>query len=131
MFENVAVALEVADIKESEVKSIVPNVLNLVNLSNKKNYFPYQLSGGEKQRVSIARALAHEPDVLVADEPTGMIDPHSSDEVVDILEKINSLGTTILMATHDENVVNRLKKRVIRIENGKIVSDKKGGKYNE
>ncbi len=131
VFENVAVALEVADIKESEVKSIVPNVLNLVNLSNKKNYFPYQLSGGEKQRVSIARALAHEPDVLVADEPTGMIDPHSSDEVVDILEKINSLGTTILMATHDENVVNRLKKRVIRIENGKIVSDKKGGKYNE
>jgi len=91
--------------------------------------FPKQLSGGEKQRLSIARALAHEPDVLVADEPTGMIDPKSTEEVVEILERINSLGTTILMASHDQNIVNKLKKRVVRIEEGKIMSDKKGGRY--
>lgn len=129
VFDNVAIALEVVDSHTDEVKSIVPNVLNLVGLADKANKFPRQLSGGEKQRVSIARALAHEPDILVADEPTGMIDPDSSAEVIEVLEKINSLGTTVLMATHDQAIVNSLKKRVIRIENGKIVSDKKGGNY--
>lgn len=129
VFENVAVALEVVDSNKEEIKSIVPNVLSMVGLSDKMFLFPKQLSGGEKQRVSIARALAHEPDILVADEPTGMIDPDSTIGVVDILDKINSLGTTIIMATHDERIVDRMKKRVIRIENGKIVSDKKGGKY--
>ena len=87
------------------------------------------VSGGEKQRVAIARALAHEPDVLVADEATGMIDPDSTDEVVEILQKVNSLGTTVIMATHDERIVNKINKRVIKIEKGKIVSDKEGGKY--
>jgi len=87
------------------------------------------LSGGEKQRLCIARALAHEPDVLIADEPTGNIDPDSALQIIEILEKINSLGTTIIMATHDEKLVDRLKKRVIRLEKGQIVSDKKGGKY--
>ena len=129
VYENVAVALEVADASDKEIKNIVPSVLSLVGLSDKLTNYPKQLSGGEKQRVSIARALAHEPDVLIADEATGMIDPDSTDDVVEILEKINSLGTTVIMATHDERVVDKLKKRVIRIENGKIVSDKKGGKY--
>jgi cell division transport system ATP-binding protein len=128
--ENVAVALEVVDSKDSEIKSIVPNVLSLVNLADKVKNYPVHLSGGEKQRASIARAIAHEPDVLVADEPTGMIDPKSADEVVEVLEKINSLGTTIVMATHDEAIVNKLKKRVIRIKDGIVVSDKKGGKYD-
>jgi cell division transport system ATP-binding protein len=129
VFENVAIALEVTDSTEEEIKSIVPNVLSMVNLTDKMFKYPKQLSGGEKQRVSIARALAHEPDVLVADEPTGMIDPDSSEDVIEILEKINSFGTTIIMATHDQGIVNTLKKRVIRIENGILVSDKQGGKY--
>uniref|UniRef100_A0A7C4TK76 ATP-binding cassette domain-containing protein n=1 Tax=candidate division WWE3 bacterium TaxID=2053526 RepID=A0A7C4TK76_UNCKA len=130
VFENVAVALEVVNRSVNEVRKIVPNVLGLVGLADKMERFPKQLSGGELQRLSIARALAHEPDVLVADEPTGMIDPDSTQEVLSILEKVNSLGTTIIMATHDYNIVNKLKKRVIRIENGKLVSDKKEGKYD-
>jgi cell division transport system ATP-binding protein len=131
VFDNVAVALEVVDSKEDVVKRVVRSVLGMVGLTNKMFNYPDQLSGGEKQRVSIARALAHEPNVLIADEPTGMIDPESSKGIVEILEKINSLGTTVIMATHDQDIVNRLKKRVIRIENGIIKSDKHGGKYNE
>lgn len=131
VLENVSVALEVVDASEEEIKNIVPNVLNMVGLSDSMHKYPKQLSGGEKQRVSIARALAHEPDVLIADEPTGMIDPEASKEVMAVLEKVNSLGTTVIMATHNDLIVNQMKKRVIRIENGKIVSDKNGGKYNE
>ncbi len=129
IFENVAIALEVAGATDEEIRNIVPNVLSLVNLGSKIYSFPSNLSGGEKQRVSIARALAHEPDVLVADEPTGMIDPHSAEEVMDILEKINSLGTTIIMATHNKDIVNEKKKRVLRLEKGRLVSDKKKGTY--
>lgn len=129
VFENVAIALEVSGSTDAVIKSVVPNVLSLVGLSSKMYNFPPDLSGGEKQRVSIARALAHEPDVLVADEPTGMIDPKSSTEVMDILEKINSLGTTVIMATHNRELVNSMKKRVIRLEKGKIISDKKKGTY--
>jgi cell division transport system ATP-binding protein len=129
VFENVAIALEVVNSSETEINSIVPNVLSMVGLTDKMFSFPKQLSGGEKQRLSIARALAHEPDVLVADEPTGNIDPDSSQEVINILEKINAMGTTIIMATHDEKIVDRLRKRVIRLDKGMIVSDKKGGKY--
>lgn len=129
VYDNVAVALEVVGTSKEEMRNIIPNILSLVGLSNQRNSFPNQLSGGEKQRVAIARALAHEPDVLIADEATGMIDPDASDGIVGILEKINSLGTTVIMATHDERIVNSLKKRVIRIEKGKIISDKEGGKY--
>ena len=131
VFENVAVALEVGNSSESEVKEVVPNVLGLVGLADKAENFPKELSGGEIQRLSIARALAHEPDVLVADEPTGMIDPESAEEVLRVLDKINSLGTTVIMATHDDTIVDKMKKRVIRIEEGKIISDKAGGKYHE
>jgi len=129
--ENVSIALEVVDSKKEEIKNIVPNILSLVGLFDHSSFYPKQLSGGEKQRVAIARALAHEPDVLIADEATGMIDPDAADEVIEILEKINSLGTTIIMCTHDERIVNRLTKRVIRIERGKIVSDKEGGTYRD
>lgn len=131
VFDNVAVALEVVDAPLEEIQSIVPNVLSLVNLSDKSSFYPNQLSGGEKQRVAIARALAHEPDVLIADEATGMIDPGSADEIIEILEKINSFGTTIVMLTHDGRIVDKLTKRVVRIEDGKIVSDKEGGKYSD
>lgn len=129
VFENVAVALDVVDTPEDVIRSIVPNVLSLVNLSHKTYSLPDTLAGGEKQRVSIARALAHEPDVLVADEPTGMIDPKSASEVMEILEKINSLGTTVLMATHNKEIVDSMKKRVIKLDHGKLVSDKKKGTY--
>lgn len=131
VYDNVAVALEVVDSPEEVIKSVVPNVLGMVGLSNKMDSMPSHLSGGEKQRVAIARALAHEPDVLVADEPTGMIDPLASDELLSVLDKINSLGTTVIMATHDYQIVDKLKKRVIRIEDGIIKSDKKGATYSE
>lgn len=129
VYDNVAVSLEVVDADEQEIKSIVPNVLSLVGILDHSSFHPNELSGGEKQRVAIARALAHEPDVLIADEATGMIDPDVSDEIVELLEKINSLGTTVLMATHDQRIVDRLTKRVIKIQKGKLISDKKGGKY--
>lgn len=129
VFENVAVALEVANTPAHVINEVVPNVLHLVGLEKKIDSLPQKLSGGEKQRLSIARALAHEPNVLVADEPTGMIDPLATDDVMSILEKVNKLGTTIIMATHDQNIVDKMKKRVIKIEGGKIVSDKTHGNY--
>jgi len=129
VYDNVAISLEVVDSDEQDIKSVVPNVLNLVGLLDHSSYYPEQLSGGEKQRVAIARALAHEPDILIADEATGMIDPDSADGIIELLEKINSLGTTVIMSTHDQRIVDKMTKRVIKIENGKIMSDKKGGKY--
>lgn len=131
VFENVAVSLEVADVPDYEIREVVSNVLGLVGLSDKITSFPKQLSGGEIQRLAIARALAHEPDILVADEPTGMIDPAAADEVVRILEKIGSLGTTVIMATHNYGIVDRLRKRVVKLDKGKVVSDQKEGKYHE
>lgn len=129
IYENVSIALEVVDASVEEIKNVVPNALNMVGLLKKADNYPKHLSGGEKQRVSIARALAHEPKVLLLDEPTGMIDPDAAEEIMKILYKINSLGTTIIMTTHNEHLVDKSKKRVIRIEKGKLVSDKKGGKY--
>jgi len=128
-FENVAVALGVVGKTRPEIETIVPNVLQLVGLGKRAHLFPHQLSGGEKQKLAIARALSHEPEILVADEPTGMIDPASTQEVVDLLKKINSWGTTVLVATHDAEIVNSLKKRVVRLEKGQIVKDKKKGNY--
>jgi len=129
VYENVAIALEVVEASPEDVKNVVPNALNMVGLAKKADNYPKHLSGGEKQRISIARALAHEPKVLVLDEPTGMIDPDAAEDILKILYKINSLGTTIIMTTHNEQLVDKSKKRVIRIEKGKVVSDKKGGKY--
>ncbi len=131
VFENVAIATEVVGCPDDVKCELVPNVLNMVGLLGKKDRFPYQLSGGEKQRVSIARALAHEPDVLIADEATGMIDPQSSSEIMEILERINLLGTTVLMATHNDAIVNKLKKRVVKMDKGAIKSDKRGATYDE
>ncbi|MBI4091460.1 cell division ATP-binding protein FtsE [candidate division WWE3 bacterium] len=129
VFENVAVSMEVVDRPDEEIRQVVPNVLNLVNLTLRSNCYPWQLSGGEKQRLAIARALAHEPRVLIADEPTGNIDPAASEEVVNLLNKINSLGTMVIMATHEKGIVDRMKKRVIRMLDGRVVSDDKEGIY--
>lgn len=129
VFDNVAIALEVTDAPGSQAKEVVDNVLTLVGLLDKSERFPAELSGGELQRVAIARALAHEPDLLVADEPTGNIDPVSSAQVVEIFEKVNKMGVAILMATHDDRIVDKLKKRVVRLEAGRVISDVAEGKY--
>ncbi|PIR97285.1 MAG: cell division ATP-binding protein FtsE [Candidatus Doudnabacteria bacterium CG10_big_fil_rev_8_21_14_0_10_41_10] len=127
--ENVAFAMEVGGVPNNIIERDVPRILDLVGLKNKINSFPHQLSGGEKQRVAIARALAHKPQLLLADEPTGNLDDENAAEIIDLLLKINGFGTTVLLATHDSGFVNKIKKRVITLEDGKIVKDQERGKY--
>lgn len=129
VFENVAYALQVAGIKQKEIDSRVPKVLDLVGLANKSNCFPRELSGGERQRVAIARSFIHNPRILIADEPTGNLDPKNAWEIIDILKKINDQGVTVLMTTHNQEIVNRLKKRVIVIRDGEMVNDQQVGRY--
>ncbi len=126
VFENVALSLWVLGKKKEEIKSEVEEKLSLVGLSNQKDFFPAQLSGGELQRVAIARALAGDPKYLLADEPTGNVDEANAWKIVKILDKINKAGTTVLMATHNIEIVDTLNRRVIRIEDGHVISDKKG-----
>jgi len=129
-FENVAFALEVCGIEEEQVNEDVPKVLNIVGLADKLNSFPHQMSGGEKQRLAIARALIHRPRIILADEPTGNLDLVNSYDVVKLLMKINELGTTVILATHNREVVNAVGKRVVTMEKGKIVRDQsENGKY--
>jgi cell division transport system ATP-binding protein len=128
-FENVALALEVLGRSDAEIKEIVPHVLSLVGLEDRAEHFPYQLSGGERQRLAFARALAPEPKALVADEPTGNIDPESAWSAVRLLEKINEMGTTVLVATHAPEIVDKLGRRVVGLEGGRLVRDQKKGKY--
>ena len=125
VYENVAFALEIAGMSNREIENTVPKVLDLVGLSDQAYKFPDDLSGGQRQRVSIARSVARQPKILVADEPTGNLDVITSREIIDLLQKINDYGTTILVTTHDASIVNRLKKRVITLKDGKIVSDQK------
>ncbi len=128
-YENIAFAMEVAGKDDEEIREDVPQVLSLVGLEDKANQFPYQLSGGERQRVAIGRALVHRPDILVADEPTGNLDPINTWEVVNLLLKLNELGATVILATHDNSIVNNLERRVILMEKGKVVKDDLKGKY--
>jgi len=128
-FENVALALEVLGRPDHEIKEIVPHVLSLVGLEERAEHFPHQLSGGEQQRLAIARALAHEPKALVADEPTGNIDPEAAWSIVKLLEKINKMGTTVLVATHAAHIVDKLNERVVELERGRVVRDEKKGRY--
>ncbi len=129
IYENIAFAMEVSGRSEAEIHSDVPHVLELVDLVNKASNFPHQLSGGEKQRVAIARAIVNQPDIIIADEPTGNLDPINTNEVIQILKKINDLGTTIILTTHNKGVIDSLKKRVITMENGKIIRDDPTGRY--
>ncbi len=127
-YENVAFAMEAAGRNDAEIISDVPHVLNLVDLGEKHNSFPHELSGGEQQRVAIARAIVNQPDVLIADEPTGNLDPDNANDIIKILKKINELGTTVILTTHNRDVINLLgRKRVITMEDGEIVRDKNGG----
>lgn len=130
VFENVAFALEVAGASNRQIKELVPSVLEIVGLSDKHHRFPRQLSGGEQQRVSIARALVHRPKILLADEPTGNLDAITAHGIVDLLLRINSFGTTVLMVTHDKDIVNRIKRRVITLDHGEVVSDQTHGVYH-
>jgi len=127
--ENVAFALEISGEKGKIIKENVAKVLKLVGLTAKANSFPQEMSGGEKQRVVIARALIHEPELIIADEPTGNLDRINAQEIIQLLLKINSLGNTIILATHDKEIVDHIEKRVISLKQGKVASDKAGGKY--
>lgn len=127
--ENVAFALEITGAPSSVIKHTVPRVLRLVGLAGKEKRFPRELSGGEKQRVAIARAVVRQPKILVADEPTGNLDPKHAWDIIEILLKINRFGTTVLLTTHNKEIVNALKRRVVTLRNGRIASDQEKGTY--
>lgn len=129
VFENVAFALEVSGRPQSEINEYVPQVLDMVGIKDKAKNFPAELSGGEKQRVAIARAMINRPDVLIADEPTGNLDPYNTWEVVKLLTKINELGSTVILATHAKEIVNSLGQRVITLENGMVIKDEANGRF--
>lgn len=129
VYENVAFAMRVTNISTKKIKDRVPFALSLVGLEDKMDRLPDELSGGEQQRVAIARALVNNPDTIIADEPTGNLDPARSLEIMSLLEKINDMGTTILVVTHERELVNRFGKRVVAIESGRIISDAAGGYY--
>ncbi|MBI4994782.1 cell division ATP-binding protein FtsE [Candidatus Peregrinibacteria bacterium] len=129
VFENIAFALEVAGRPQKEIIEFVPQVLDMVGLKDKMANYPAELSGGEKQRVAMARAMINRPDVLIADEPTGNLDPFNTWEVIKLLMKINELGSTVILATHDKEIVNSLGQRVITLERGKIFKDEPHGRF--
>lgn len=128
-YENIAFAMEVCGHRKDKIEKDVPKILDLVGLLDKRDNFPDEMSGGEKQRVAIARALSHRPVLLLADEPTGNLDEVNSAEVLDLLLKINQLGTTVILATHAADLVNKIKKRVITLEGGKVTMEQERGKY--
>ncbi len=127
--ENVAFALEVCGAKTAKIKKIVPSVLKIVGLEDKANRYPHEVSGGEKQRAAIARALVHQPKILLADEPTGNLDAINADDIINLLLRINRFGTTVVLVTHNKEIVNRLHKRVVTMEQGRVISDQENGKY--
>ncbi len=129
VYENIAFALEVEGRPQSEIEEFVPQVVDMVGLTSRVYNFPDELSGGEKQRVAIARSLIHRPMLLVADEPTGNLDPINSAEIMKLILKINELGTTVLLVTHNKDVVNHIRRRVITLDSGKITRDEENGEY--
>ncbi len=129
VFENISFAMEVAGKSTADINRDVPQILKLIGLTAKARHFPSELSGGEKQRVAIGRALAHKPNILMADEPTGNLDPLNTWDVINLLVKINEIGTTVILATHDREIINTLSKRMVRLDKGRIVQDEKEGKF--
>jgi cell division transport system ATP-binding protein len=128
-YENVAFAMEAAGKHDDDIMEDVPHVLDLVDLKDKMHHFPHQLSGGEQQRVAIARAIINRPEIIIADEPTGNLDPLNTYDIVQILKKINDLGTTVILTTHNKGIVDNLGRRVITMEDGKVTRDQKSGKF--
>jgi len=131
VFENVSFALEIVGMGNREIRFTVPKVLEIVGLTGKENSYPGELSGGERQRLAIARAVARQPKILMADEPTGNLDPKHAWDVIRVLEKINKYGTTVILTTHNQDIVNKLKRRVITIKDGQIISDRASGGYKQ
>lgn len=131
VFENVAFALEIVGMSNKEIRHTVPKVLEIVGLKGKGDNYPSELSGGERQRVAIARAIVRQPKILIADEPTGNLDPKHAWDVIRVLEKINRYGTTVLLTTHNKEIVDKLKRRVVTIKDGKISDDRAGAEYRE
>jgi len=131
VYENVAFAMRIVEAGHKEIRKRVPLVLSMVGLADKHEAFPNQLSGGEQQRVAIARAIVNNPTILIADEPTGNLDPETAHDIMTIMTDVNNAGTTVLMATHAKNIVNNMKKRVIAIENGTLARDEERGRYDE
>ncbi len=129
VFENIAFAMEAAGRSDEEIESDVPHVLDLVDLGSKIWNFPHELSGGEKQRVAIARAIVNQPDIIIADEPTGNLDPSNTYDIVEILKKINDLGTMVILTTHNKGVIDSIGRRVITMQDGKVVRDDPTGRY--
>jgi cell division transport system ATP-binding protein len=129
LYENVAFALEVSGSRAEKIKKIVPSVLRIVGLEDKHDRYPHEISGGERQRVAIARALVHQPKILLADEPTGNLDAINAHEIIELLLRINKFGTTVILVTHNKEIVNRLNRRVVTVERGRIISDQAHGKY--
>jgi cell division transport system ATP-binding protein len=129
-FENVAFAMEVVGEEKREIRRVIPQLLKLVNLTDQEDQYPWQLSGGEQQRVALARALAFKPQILLADEPTGNLDALHAWDIVHLLLKINKLGATVLLASHDEAIVNAVKRRVVTLDRGRIIRDQKTGTYS-
>jgi len=128
-YENIAFAMEVANLPYNKIKEDTLKILRIIGLEKRKDNFPTQLSGGEKQRIAIGRALALKPEILVADEPTGNLDPIHTWDIINLLVKINELGTTVILASHDKDIINSLGKRVISLENGQVIRDEKEGKF--
>lgn len=131
VFENVAFALEIVGFGNKEIEHTVPRVLDIVGLKGKEKRMPMELSGGERQRVAIARAIVRQPKILIADEPTGNLDPKHAWDIIKILEKINHYGTTVLLTTHNQDIVNKLKRRVVTIDDGRVASDRANADYGQ
>jgi cell division transport system ATP-binding protein len=129
VYENVAYAMEVMGATDYEIERDIPQILEMVGLADKFFNFPREISGGEKQRTAIARALATRPEIIVADEPTGNLDPYHSKEIIDLLVKINQIGTSIILSTHDKEIINSLKRRVVTLDNGELVRDEQRGRF--
>jgi len=129
VYENIAYVMEIVGFDEEEIKQDVPQVLDIVGLTNCADHFPEELSGGEKQRVAIARALVTRPKVICADEPTGNLDPYNSRDIIQLLVKIQELGSTVILSTHDKEVINSLKKRVVTLDKGKVIRDEQKGRF--
>jgi len=129
IYENIAFALQVCGVKSKRIKQVVPQVLKIVGLAEKANHYPHQVSGGEVQRAAVARALVHRPKILLADEPTGNLDTLNTKDIIDLLLKINEFGTTVVLVSHNKDVVNAVNKRVVLMDQGEIISDQEQGKY--
>jgi len=129
VYENISYVMELTEKLDCNLSKEIPQILEIVELEDKADKFPYQLSGGEQQRVAIARAIAHRPKVILADEPTGNLDPYHTQDIIKLLKRIHSLGNTVVLATHDKDVIDSLKERVITLEDGKVIRDEKKGRF--